>query len=275
MKITPIDIRQQQFGRTLRGLDAREVDSFLNLVSDELETNLKENNRLREELARMNRLTDEYRGREQALKETMITAQKITVDIKETARKEAEVIISRAEIQAEKIIYAANDRLVKIIEDINEIKRQREQMHANLVNVVKAHRRLLLEIDEEKSEALFVSIEDIKKRKALLHAQIKEAIEAQGNLLNLDRDRELEDLREEVERLQNLRVNMSSKLDSILSTHTKMLQVREEAEGKESSFKVENNLKVLIRPQTQQAQKEITEEQKEEPLVLEKELENS
>ncbi len=63
MKITPIDIRQQQFGRTLRGLDAREVDSFLNLVSDELETNLKENNRLREELARMKDATEKDRKR--------------------------------------------------------------------------------------------------------------------------------------------------------------------------------------------------------------------
>ena len=43
MKITPIDIRQQQFGKSLRGLDPREVDSFLNLVSDELEAATRDN----------------------------------------------------------------------------------------------------------------------------------------------------------------------------------------------------------------------------------------
>lgn len=61
MKITPIDIRQQQFGRSFRGLDGREVDSFLNLVSDELETLQRENNRFKEELARTMRIVEEHR----------------------------------------------------------------------------------------------------------------------------------------------------------------------------------------------------------------------
>lgn len=254
MKITPIDIRQQQFGRTLRGLDPREVDSFLNLISDALETLSRENDRLKDQLARANRNIDEYRDRERALKETMITAQKITDDIKESAQKEAEVILSRAEIQAEKIIHAANDRLVKIIEDINEMKRQRDQLMSNISGVIASHRKLLHEVDEEKAESLFISTEELRQRRARLHATIKEALDAQANLLGLDRDQEVEELREEVERLQRQRTNLTSRLQGIIDTHSKLLDAREEAEAKSSSFKLEDNLKVLKRPESDPGQ---------------------
>jgi cell division initiation protein len=265
MKITPIDIRQQQFSKRLRGLDPREVDSFLNLVSDELEAAVRDNNALKEELARTGRIVEEYRERERALKETMITAQRITDDIKESARKEAEVILSRAELQAEKIIHAANDRLVKIIEDINEVKRQREQLHVILTGVIESHRRLLHEVDEEKTEALFLSVEELRQRRARLHAAIQEALEAQANLLGLERDEEIAELREEVERLQRLRTNLLSRLQGAIDTHSKLLEAREEAESRGQGFRVEENLKVLKRPRPEKSGPVEEEEPQKEP----------
>jgi cell division initiation protein len=242
MKITPIDIRQQQFGRKFRGLDPHEVDSFLNLASDELESAQRDINRLREELARSNRVVDEYHERERTLKETMITAQKITEDMKEDARKEAELIISRAELQAEKIIHAANDRLVKIIEDINEMKRQREGLKANLIGIVEAHRRLLLEVNQERTESLFLSIEELRQRRALLHAAIREALEAHANQLGLERNHESEELREEVERLQHQQTALFSHIQNTINTHTKLLTARQEAETRSASFNVEEKI---------------------------------
>ncbi len=246
MKITPIDIRQQQFRRALRGLDAREVDSFLNLVSDELEGLLRDNNRLKDEMVRTQRIVDEYRDRERALKETMITAQRITDDIKESARKEAEVIISRAEIQAEKIIHAANDRLVKVIEDIHEMKRQRDQLQANLSGVIEAHRRQLHEVHEELAEGMFLSVEELRQRRNRLHAEIQALLGAHADLLGLDRDREVDGLREEVERLRAMQTNLISRLQGAIDTHSKMLEAREEAEkGARTHGVEETSVRVL------------------------------
>lgn len=63
MKITPLDIQQQQFRVRFRGFDMVEVDNFLDLLSNEFEELLKENNQLREEdrrkLARINELEAE------------------------------------------------------------------------------------------------------------------------------------------------------------------------------------------------------------------------
>jgi len=249
MKITPIDIRQQQFRRSIRGLEAHAVDSFLNLVSDELESVIRENNPRKEELARTQRIVEEHKDRERTLKETMITAQRITDDIKESARKEADVIISRAEIQAEKIIYAANARLVKIIEDINEMKRQREQLRTTMIGVVESHRKLLHEVHEDKAESMFVSIEELRQRRTRLHAQLQEILEAQASLLGLDRARNVEDLREEVERLRTQQTNLLSRIKGAIDTHSKLLEAREEAEHTSRSSKVEETLRVLRKPE--------------------------
>jgi cell division initiation protein len=252
MKITPIDIRQQQFRRALRGLDAREVDSFLNLVSDELEGLSRENHKFKEELARTQRIVDEYRERERALKETMITAQRITDDIKESARREAEVIISRAEIQAEKIVHAANDRLVKVIEDIQEMKRERDQLRSNLVGIIEAHRKQVHELHESLAEGLFLSVEELRQRRNRLHAEMQAMLGAHADLLGLDKDKEVEGLREEVERLRALQTNLVSRLSGAIDTHSKMLEVREESE-RGGRAGVEDTLRVLRKSEDKSA----------------------
>src|SRR5690606_8278989 len=100
MHITPLDIQQKRFRMAWRGLDKAEVDAYLNLVASELEKLTGELNSMREDQRRQKRLIDEYREREQALKETMITAQRVTEEITQNAKKEADIIIGRAELEA-------------------------------------------------------------------------------------------------------------------------------------------------------------------------------
>jgi cell division initiation protein len=73
----------------------------------------------------------------------MVTAQKISEDLKSAAKKEAEIIIADAELQAEKIVHGAHQKLVQVVEDINELKRQRTQFESQVRSVVEAHRKLL------------------------------------------------------------------------------------------------------------------------------------
>ena len=249
MKITPIDIRQQQFGRAFRGLDPREVESFLHLICEELEGMLRENNRLKDDLAHSHRIVEEYQEREHALKNTMITAQKVTDEIKESARKEADFLLSQAELQAEKIVLAANDRLVKVIEDINDAKRQRQQLQSTIGNIIEAHRKLLREQESKKVESLFKGVDDLKSRHARIISAIREELQAQASLIDLDRDRDLDNLHTEVEVLERQQTSIRSRLTSVIETHEKIIKVREELEEGSQRFKVENNLKVLKKPE--------------------------
>jgi cell division initiation protein len=143
MNITPLDIMQKQFRKVFRGLDPEEVEAFLGLVAVEFEALVKDVVALREENQRKDEEIAEHRSRERALQETLVTAQKASEEIREAARKEAEITISDAELQAEKIVQAAHTRFLRIVDDINELKRQRIQFEANVRTLVESHVKLL------------------------------------------------------------------------------------------------------------------------------------
>ena len=143
MNITPLDITQKQFRRVFRGLDPEEVEAFLGLVALEFEALVKDVLALRESDHRKSEEIAEFRNRERALQETLVTAQRASQEIREAARKEAEITISDAELQAEKIVQGAHARFLRIVDDINELKRQRVQFEANVRTLVESHVKLL------------------------------------------------------------------------------------------------------------------------------------
>ena len=152
MNITPLDITQKQFRKVFRGLDPEEVEAFLGLVAVELEDLLKDVTALREDNQRKAEEILEYRGRERALQETLVTAQRASEEIRDAARKEAEITIADAELQAEKIVQAAHTRFLRIVDDINELKRQRIQFETNVRTLVESHVKLLDAFREPASE---------------------------------------------------------------------------------------------------------------------------
>ena len=89
MRLTPIDIQQQKFHRVWRGLETREVQSFLDLVAQQLGDLIRENGELRVELRRMSQELEGHRNREETLREAMLTAQRAIDEIREQAKKEA------------------------------------------------------------------------------------------------------------------------------------------------------------------------------------------
>jgi cell division initiation protein len=142
-KITPLDVSQKQFRKGFRGLDPREVEAFLIEVAATLESMVLEMASLRGDVQRKEEEIHLLRGRERALQATLVTAQKACEDIRESARKEAEIALSEAELQAEKIVQNAHGRFVQMVEDINELKRQRVQFEAGVRSMVESHLKLL------------------------------------------------------------------------------------------------------------------------------------
>ncbi len=86
---------------------------------------------------------EQHLEREKALQETMVTAQRISEDVKAQAKKEAEVIVADAELQADKIVAGANNRLVDLVKELNELKRQKVQFESHLEALVDSHKKLL------------------------------------------------------------------------------------------------------------------------------------
>ncbi len=143
MTITPIDIQQHQFKTRPFGYDKAGVDHFLELVADELERLHKQSQEVREELARTRASLDEMRQREATLKETLLTTQRMTDELKSNARKEAEIIVADARLRAERIVRDAEERRIQLVSEIQEIKRQKISFETSLRALLENHVRML------------------------------------------------------------------------------------------------------------------------------------
>jgi cell division initiation protein len=148
MKVTPLDIQQQQFKTRFRGFDIREVDAFLEQMAETVESLQKENQNLGDEVRRLELEIQGYRKREETFKRALLNSQKVLDQMKDNARRSAELIIAEAEVKAEKILNKAHNRLSQLHEDITELKRQRTQIEVQISSIIEAHSRLL-EIGKE------------------------------------------------------------------------------------------------------------------------------
>jgi cell division initiation protein len=143
MKITPLDIRQQQFKKTRGRYDAGEIDSFLNMVSMELEASVRENAELKEEMKRTKNRLGELIENEKILRDAIISTQKAAENILENARKEREIMLAEARLDAEKLTSNAHEQVRKLAEDVAEMRRQRARVEAELSAILHSHLKLL------------------------------------------------------------------------------------------------------------------------------------
>jgi cell division initiation protein len=149
MKITPLDIQQQQFkGKLFGGLNPEEVDSFLQAVAHEMENINRENAILKEQVQRSAADAEDFAQREKDLRETLLAAQKISEEMKNNARKEAELAIAEAEVQAERIVADAENRLIQLKNEIQELRLQKAQFEASFRSLLDTHYKML-SINEE------------------------------------------------------------------------------------------------------------------------------
>ena len=143
MRITPLDIQSHAFARRAWGYDREEVASFLRVVADDYEALIRENDRLAGELERATQRVEELSSNEQLLKETLLTAQSVGDELRRSAVKEAEVLISEAEVQGEKIIDAAHRRAARLAQDIREMSALRSRLAATLRTAIETHLKLV------------------------------------------------------------------------------------------------------------------------------------
>jgi cell division initiation protein len=144
VRITPMDIRQQQFTvKMFRGFDTQEVDTFLEDLAADYEALLKENSLLKEQLQALEERTRGLEEREKVLQETLVTTQRLVEEMKDQARREAAVIIREAEVQADRIIEASRAAEGNLQSEIIALKRTRRQLAEGLRSTVEMYQRLL------------------------------------------------------------------------------------------------------------------------------------
>jgi cell division initiation protein len=154
MKLTPLHLQQKTFRKgRLGGLDEKEVRAYLDFVAHELEEMTRKLNKQDEELRRREARITEFKDREQLLQQTLTTAQRLSEEMKAHGRKEADIVLSDAELQAEKIIANAQARRLQLVQEIDELKRARGSFIQQLGAIIETHKSLLDHIRGEQPQS--------------------------------------------------------------------------------------------------------------------------
>ncbi len=153
MGITPAVVKQKEFTTRFRGFDVQEVDYFLEEIARELgilNTKIKE---LSEKNHRLQVENNGYRKKENAMKNSIIQSQKVLDEMKDNAKKSAQIIMANAEMEAEKMLNQSYKRLSQLHTDIMELKRQRTQLEMQISSIIDAHSKMLEMTKEENKVA--------------------------------------------------------------------------------------------------------------------------
>jgi cell division initiation protein len=161
MKVTPLDLRQQKFKTVMRGYDRAEVEAFLNETADDYEQALRDADRLRDDLTRLQASLDEHREGERNLRNTLLTAQKLADEIRNNAESEGKRLVREAEGRADLMLSKAQARLDEVQREIDGLRLKRRDVENSLEATISALRNSLD----------FVREQDQKERedKVLLH----------------------------------------------------------------------------------------------------------
>jgi len=159
MRIAPLDLRQPRFKTAVRGFDKTDVVAFLTEAADDYEHALREIDRLRQDLLRMESLLAEHRERENNLRNTLLTAQRLADEVKAVAHNEAKMIVREAQGRADLLLQKAQGRLEEIERDINELRLRRRGVEGTLEGSIQALYHALE----------FIRDQDKPEEKVLLH----------------------------------------------------------------------------------------------------------
>ena len=143
MRVTPLDIQQKKFHIGVRGYDRKEVDSFLDLVREEMEELIREVTEHREFRQSYDEKQQAFQEKEDMLKNTMLTTNKLVEDFKDNARKEAEVILKDAEVRSQRLVDTAQRENAKLEADILNLRRQRHYLLQDMKKVIQTHLEMI------------------------------------------------------------------------------------------------------------------------------------
>jgi cell division initiation protein len=134
--VSPLDMRQAKFSTSMRGFDRSEVTTFLTEAAGSYEQSLRETDRLRQEIARLEGQLHQYRELEGGLRTMLLSAQKVADDMRENAQQEAARIVREAEGRVELMSQAAQAQAEDVQRDIDGLRLKRREAEHGLEGMV-------------------------------------------------------------------------------------------------------------------------------------------
>ncbi|MCH8943108.1 MAG: DivIVA domain-containing protein [Bacteroidetes bacterium] len=166
MKISPLNIKRQEFSRRIRGYDKEEVDAFLTRLADEFENLQSENDTLTKELENAKEKLSEYRRIEKNLQDTLLKAQENSSKSIESTKKQATLMVKEAEVKASQILEKARENANEIRTAVIHLRDERDLIVSKLKSIIHSQAQLVelkLSSSEEETDAEQFNFESKKK----------------------------------------------------------------------------------------------------------------
>jgi cell division initiation protein len=240
LKLTPLEIRKQEFKKTLRGFDPIEVTTFLEMVADQFEKENEEKKRLQNRLIELETKLSDYQNTEKMMRETLVNVQEVKIQSEESSRRQADLIIKEAELKSLEIMETARKQARQMREEVGWLKSQKESFINRLRHILLSQVELLsvLEIDDAIPDEMKKVIKSAKNRRQSFlesseEAEIIEPSPVQDQISSVEQeiiDEEQEgDQEVEVEKIEfGKEENPADKEDS--SEETEKVKGEEESE---------------------------------------------
>ncbi len=149
MKITPVDIKNQNFGKSFRGYDPSEVDAFLEMVSSTLADVIKEHAQMKERLSSAESTLVGYKDLEGNIKSALVIAQKSAEETRENAEKEAQLLMRETKMKAERNLDESYKVLSGLKKQIADLKNLKSEYLTRLKSLVETHLKVLESMEKE------------------------------------------------------------------------------------------------------------------------------
>jgi cell division initiation protein len=122
MPLTPVEIRHIQLKRGLFGYRKSAVHRMMDDIADSFEAVWRERSQLVERVDELETEVTRHVELEGLLRSTLVSAERASQDIRESARREADVIVTEANAEARKVLRDAITEKEQVMGDVRRVQ---------------------------------------------------------------------------------------------------------------------------------------------------------
>lgn len=165
--ITPLDIQNKEFKKSVVGYKTRDVDGYLDFINTDYEKLYRENVELKDKIGVLSDQIRQYNNLEETLKNTLVVAQSTADEVTKSARKKADLILEEAELESKNKIHEALDEVKKIKVEYDRLNKEMFIFKSRYESFVRSQ---------------LITLQDFYGGFGQVEEQIEEQIEEQNNL---------------------------------------------------------------------------------------------
>lgn len=173
MRVSPLDIRKQVFKKVMRGADPEEVRMFLDVVASEYEKVIQDNAMMAERIRTLDARVAEFRALEENMRNSLVMADRIATESRESSDREARRVIQDAHSRSERILEDARERLQILVREIEMLRGKKEVFARRFWTMIEGQIGVLQE-----HMADTVEVESLRQRVSQMVADARTAVEA-------------------------------------------------------------------------------------------------